>query len=327
MTVRPRGILGIRTADGEIVQIFDFRTGGQSKTVFTTVKDGQGKAVFDLYYQREGSYDWHYLDSLALNGIPPGRAGDPELTVTARLDPHEKLSIELDDLHLAEPQAFILKSRILGDILWPPESQGDATPSSLTNPVATSHSGPSKEKRGRGVAWLIVAVLGLSVVVCLLIFGLSPVQLGRNTGEGAVRQVESKSPAKTALTEPPRDRSTTEPSVTAEVSDSIAASNPQETVSDGVSDGRRKDAQSDPRQQQWGASDVTLDGGGDEKYRILWGDTLWRITERYYGDRKMYPALADANRIADPDLIIAGEALFLPPLLENKRRSDFESGH
>jgi nucleoid-associated protein YgaU len=55
-------------------------------------------------------------------------------------------------------------------------------------------------------------------------------------------------------------------------------------------------------------------------YRINWGDTLWRIAERYYGERGLYRELAENNVLNDPDLIIAGKSLQLPSTLAGRRR-------
>ena len=55
--------------------------------------------------------------------------------------------------------------------------------------------------------------------------------------------------------------------------------------------------------------------GAEREYRVQWGDTLWRISESYYGDRSLYLQLAERNLLADPDLIISGQSLVLPPEL------------
>jgi hypothetical protein len=47
-------------------------------------------------------------------------------------------------------------------------------------------------------------------------------------------------------------------------------------------------------------------------YRIVWGDTLWDLAGTYYRNPWLYPRLAKANKIANPDLIIAGHRLFIP---------------
>ncbi len=47
-------------------------------------------------------------------------------------------------------------------------------------------------------------------------------------------------------------------------------------------------------------------------YRIKRGDTLWDISSTYYRNPWLYPVLARANDIENPDLIIAGARLFIP---------------
>ncbi len=47
-------------------------------------------------------------------------------------------------------------------------------------------------------------------------------------------------------------------------------------------------------------------------YRIVWGDTLWDLAGTYYRNPWLYPRLAKANKIPNPDLIIAGHRLFIP---------------
>ena len=42
------------------------------------------------------------------------------------------------------------------------------------------------------------------------------------------------------------------------------------------------------------------------------GDSLWAIAERVYGDGNQYQRIADANGIANPDLIQPGQVLTIP---------------
>ncbi|MCK8674050.1 LysM peptidoglycan-binding domain-containing protein, partial [Rhodococcus sp. HM1] len=42
------------------------------------------------------------------------------------------------------------------------------------------------------------------------------------------------------------------------------------------------------------------------------GDSLWAIAERVYGDGNQYQRIADANGIANPDLIHPGQVLTIP---------------
>jgi nucleoid-associated protein YgaU len=48
------------------------------------------------------------------------------------------------------------------------------------------------------------------------------------------------------------------------------------------------------------------------KYRIKKGDTLWDISATYYRNPWLYPKLAKANNIKNPDLIFADTTIFIP---------------
>jgi nucleoid-associated protein YgaU len=47
-------------------------------------------------------------------------------------------------------------------------------------------------------------------------------------------------------------------------------------------------------------------------YTVESGDTLWAISERFYGDGSKYQVIADASGIGNPDLIHPGQVLTIP---------------
>lgn len=47
-------------------------------------------------------------------------------------------------------------------------------------------------------------------------------------------------------------------------------------------------------------------------YTVASGDTLWAISERFYGDGSQYQRIADASGVANPDLIQPGQVLTIP---------------
>jgi len=48
-------------------------------------------------------------------------------------------------------------------------------------------------------------------------------------------------------------------------------------------------------------------------YQIRWGDTLWDIAEAFYRNPWLYPRIAQFNNIRNPDLIISGRTIRVPP--------------
>ena len=51
-----------------------------------------------------------------------------------------------------------------------------------------------------------------------------------------------------------------------------------------------------------------------EEYIVQTGDSLWKIAKTHYGNGRYWETLYEANadRIADPDLVFVGQILFLP---------------
>ena len=60
------------------------------------------------------------------------------------------------------------------------------------------------------------------------------------------------------------------------------------------------------------------DSGGSEtrattEYTVKGGDTLWKIAHAHYGDGGLWPKIADANKLPNPNLIRVGQVLKIPP--------------
>jgi nucleoid-associated protein YgaU len=49
-----------------------------------------------------------------------------------------------------------------------------------------------------------------------------------------------------------------------------------------------------------------------QTYTVVSGDTLWAISERFYGDGSKYQVIADASGVSNPDLIHPGQVLTIP---------------
>ncbi len=334
MTGRPKGVLGIKTAEGAIVPVLDFRTQRWNQTVFTTVRDRQNKAVFDFYYQDDEYTGWLYLDSVPLNHIPPARAGEPELSVTMQVDGQGNLSVQIHDPKFPKPSRFVLRAEILRDMGGDPEevgavSVGSTSRPSVRNTAKQRTSGPpvnysppvsvQEKKKKSKTGWLVLVVLAMSLVVSVFVFDLNPVTFLRGSEERTRESGEADRSVKTMLIE----TSPVENAAEMVRKPAVQESGSKETAASGFSAEPRQDTESTHGQEEHQRPSVTP-GGDNRAYLITWGDTLWRITERFYGDREIYPTLADANRIPDPDVIIAGETLLLPPLLEERRRSKSE---
>jgi nucleoid-associated protein YgaU len=293
--------LGVRTADGSIVLLQDLRPFTGSRAVFTTTADGQRRAVFDFYYRGQDGSGWAYLDSLSLPGIPPARAGEPDLELRSVLEPHGDLRLELRDPAGQRPASFLLKAQDLRQL----QLAGGRAPTAERRPPSTPAAslpaaGPQRASARRH--WPI-GLLALGACAVLAASGLllsSNTRLPKASAKPAAvppPAVEVPPQMPPAPLAPFAAPAAPPPAVSRPpVAPPLAASRPPVAIPTA------------PRQAP----------GLD--YRIRWGDTLWRIAERYYGERELYSELAETNVLNDPDRIIAGHSLQLPPALEGRRR-------
>lgn len=60
--------------------------------------------------------------------------------------------------------------------------------------------------------------------------------------------------------------------------------------------------------------EIATTGGADQPYTIAAGDNLSRISKLFYGSPNKYEKIAQANQIADPDRIRAGQQISIPVL-------------
>jgi nucleoid-associated protein YgaU len=60
--------------------------------------------------------------------------------------------------------------------------------------------------------------------------------------------------------------------------------------------------------------EITSSGGPNQSYTVKSGDNLSNISKRFYGSPSNYRKIAEASKIADPNLIRAGQEITIPAL-------------
>ncbi len=318
MTAQVHGVLGIRTADGTIVEVLNFVKSTETVTIFTTTADRQNKARFDFYFQDTPGERWVYLDALSLNWIPPARAGEPDLRIQARSDGKGNLMLGIDEPGSKKPQVFVVDVESLarhcrrlstGSVSRPMPVQAASRPNAPASDSRRSRIEGSSAQVGQGrrrgrFGWIALMLLVPVLVLVVILIGpklLSPEREAAKTAGkdrvGSTAEAESRE-AVFSSTSTPAPESRIHP----------LSNTPTTAVEPRVHPGSvvEQSQQVQSVEQEW--------------YRISWGDTLWRIAERFYGDRDLYPELAESNSLSDPDYIITGESLALPPEIKGKDR-------
>ncbi len=312
--------IGVRIQGDRVVPVYDAARKHGGVTLFTTVANDQRKAQFDFYCRRYLSKSWQHMGSVSLFiGLPRG-AGEPEF--------HVDVSLGRDGIVLArvrhgkqlmQKQFDVRRTEIRRlETEWQKEHGVREKARSICR---AELNGMPRDEGGRreGRKRLLVRTLTISFsAICLTIFialfflRLDPWNVKynwierRNTGTvSSQTREQSTAPRKTEGQEakssdvPNEDESSS--------GEMVADSTVQKRAPTSAVEEREAHA-------EVAESPDTLE------YRINWGDTLWRISKRYYGYAEMYPELAEQNSIENPNRITAGASLALPPVIQSMKR-------
>jgi nucleoid-associated protein YgaU len=283
--------IGIKQADGTYYPILEPGYTGTKKLTVTTAKDNQQKVQIDLFRgtapartadtPSAAQLPTHFIGSLVIENISPATKGEPEIELVVGVDDDGQLSATASDSRTGESQNF---STSLNDL---PE-EGEFTEAEFPEAERPSGAGfeeapltgeayPDEERhearqRRKGPN---VGLLVLFVILGLLLVAAAALFIYSKVTKGPLIPSLFSSPAVTAPAQPAQP-----------------AAQPAQPAA--------QPAQ--PAAQP--AQPVT--------YRIKKGDTLWDISATYYRNPWLYPKLAKANSIKNPDLIFAGTRITIP---------------
>jgi hypothetical protein len=294
--MKPGSTFGVKTTQGAIIPVLDAGTQRRNRVLFTTTVDRQRLAYFEIYHRIDGQ--WQAIDILCLHNIPPQKAGEPDLEFEACMLEPDKLSLKVTAPD-REIETVELKLNLDALAAGYPRRAGKPKAVPELAPKSGCVSGRRRSSRKR------FYVLGPLLLVLLFAAALMPFFLrkaGRIERALAAAAADAPEIAPYGAAGPPQQKRSPD------VPEAVAAQNQKQEVPGEIvlpSEGR---GESPPQ---------------PEEYLIMWGDTLWRIAERYYGNRDLYGKLAESNNLADPDRILAGKTLKLLPEVNGIKRSEF----
>ena len=305
--------IGIKLADGSFYSVLEEDFTGRKKLVVTTSRDNQDSVQIDLYRgSQEGAEA--FIGSLMIENIQPAPKREPEIELQLGLDALGNLEALASDPMSGEKQSLSVSLPSLGSAETAPledldlegETQARPAPSDEpfgrkglageSYPVGTEdrRKPPLEPRRPRLLAVIGFVLLGLLVLAgaAYLIYRLlDGERIPRLFGGGSevtkpepVQPKPAEKPAAKApeAAKPAAEKPAAQPAAQAAAKPAAAPAAAQPAEAEGI----------------W--------------YRIVWGDTLWDLAGTYYRNPWLYPSLAKANKIANPDLIIAGHRLFIP---------------
>lgn len=308
--------IGIKIANGEFYSIVEEESSGKKRLILTTVHDGQHSVQIDLYKSfTKTMADALYIGSLVVENIKSRPRGEPSIELTIASDADGNISadaIDLDPSSRKEHQYLNVSLKSLDDDNRDYEipdfelEQNEHPPMGLYGKAQAI-----RDKKKRSVPW--IAIICAAIILILLILGLwffvlrgkpsaanrpSPpaaVSQPQNTNETAPEPVQPEpQPAPVIAEVPPA------PPPVIEAPAKAPAPAPQPV---------RK--RTPPPVASYKVP-ATIPAQG-VVYRIRWGDTLWDIAEAFYRNPWLYPRIARFNNIRNPNLIISGTDIRIPP--------------
>jgi len=345
--------IGIKIANGEFYSIIEENSQVKKRLVLTTVHNKQQSVQIDLYRSSAGSMaDAFYVGSLVLENIKPRPKGEPSIELVIASDSSGNITADAVDLDASGERQTLnvslksMEEENLGADLPDFEfDNADKVPNGLYEKPDES----SEEKGKKGFPWLLVilAALVLTAVALLLwLFffqGVNPVsaltkpaapvsqsrpaesgapaaesttQTTQTTQSATAPAAQTTTPA--AQTTAPAAQSTTQtaqPGAPAQSASAPAVQTPPPVIQ---SPAQAPASAALPNRQRPPApvasynvpSVIPKEG---VSYRIRYGDTLWDIADAFYRNPWLYTRIALFNKIRNPDLIISGTTIIVPP--------------
>lgn len=278
--------IGIKVADGSYYPVLERGFTGRKRLVLTTASDNQPRAQIDLYRGNGSSLSQaQYIGSLIIENIPAAARGEPEIELLIGIDDTGQLSAEANDPKTGESQRFATRlSDFAGsgelteaDLELEEEEEAAPAPSRLRE---EEEEAAEQRRRPSLLLLILFVVLGVLLVAAVAYFVYMRFQ-----GPGAAPAAPAAAPAATS-TAKPAPKPAAEPAAKPAAGTTITAATT--------------------------ATEKAPAKPASVSYLIKRGDTLWDLAATYYRNPWLYPKLAKANGIRNPDLIFAGTRITIP---------------
>jgi hypothetical protein len=308
--------IGIKIANGEFYSIVEENSAVKKRLILTTVHDNQRSVQIDLYKSYTKTMaDALYIGSLVVEKIKPRPKGEPSIEMVISSTREGEITadaIDMDTSSQGEHQVLNVSLKSLDEDNREYEipdfelEQNETPPTGLYDRASTVN-----KKESRGFPWIVVIIAGLALVLILLALWFfllrgknrsapaAPVRTEKAAPAEELPPAREKAPEPPAI-EPPASQTAQEPPP---VIQAPAQTRPAPVVN-------RRDRPPAPVSSYKVPATIPKEGA---PYRIRWGDTLWDISEAFYRNPWLYPRIARFNNIPNPDLIISGTTIRVPP--------------
>ena len=331
--------IGIKIANGEFYPILEENSVVKKRLVLTTVHDKQRSVQIDLYKSNIRSMnDAFYIGSLVMENLKPRPKGEPSIELVIASTEKGDISadaVDLDPSIKGEHQTLNVSLRSMDEDNRDYEipdfelEHGESPPTGLYDKA----SAVRKEEK-RGFPWLVIVCAALiltavGLAIWLLVFrggsggtsasSRSSTQVQSSAEPAAVSQPAAVSSAPAPASSAPAPASPAAPAAQSAPAPApapapAAAPAPppviQAPVTAPAASAPVTRTRNPPVASYRVPAVIPREGA---PYTIRWGDTLWDIAEAFYRNPWLYPQIARFNNIRNPDRIISGTTIRVPP--------------
>jgi LysM repeat protein len=294
--------IGIKIANGEFYSILEENSHVKKRLVLTTVHDKQHSVQIDLYRSSTRTMTGaQYIGSLVVENIRSKPKGEPSIELVISSDKNGEINAEAVDLDTnqnGEHHVLNVSLKTLDEASRELDLPDFEVETNVEPPSGLYEQARKvREKESKPFPWMIV-ILVIAAILLLLALGFFFLG-GKNKDQSASSAQSAPAPQQVQAPEPARaPPPPPAPVIQAPVAPPPA---PPATVR------TRPPA---PVSSYRVPATIPREG---VPYTIRWGDTLWEISEAFYRNPWLYPRIANFNNIRNPDLIIAGRTIRIPP--------------
>lgn len=339
--------IGIKLADGTFFPIMDDDFSASETLELTTVRDNQRSVQINLFKKEDDASDPLYIGSLIVEDIQEKAAGDPTIELQLALDEDKNLSAEAVDKDSGSHQALKVSLETFADQafddldfdLSAETADADidlsASNTNIDDDFGTQHEfsastfytdeDEEEQHPRRGIpVWLLVILILLGIAALVLgILLLTKKNLAEEEHPMAIQPdtttviPSEKSPTQESVDPVPAPSLPAEEPVTEPPAPQPTGAVPiEQPVPPQPVQPEQPVKQEPPVQKTVPAVKEPVASASGQKavrYKIRWGDTLWDLSETYYRNPWLYTKIATHNKLKNPDLIISGTYIEIPP--------------
>ncbi|MDR2596473.1 MAG: Hsp70 family protein [Treponema sp.] len=333
--------IGIKIANGEFYPLIEENSSIKKKMVLTTVYDNQSSVQIDLFRSSKNvMVDAQYIGSLVIGNIKPKPKGEPSIEMIISSKSNGDIiadAVDLDRGPKGEHHVLTVSLKSLDETsrdmeILDFELESNEEPHS----GLYDHAKKIRMKKKRSFVWLlilfiIIIILGLSAGWLFFMGGMEIVN-SRVDLQKIKQVIEQYTPEFIKKLEIPKQSKPLEPIKQVEqvkqvepepvrISEPIKINEPVQQIAELVPiieepaalpiSKPQTSSRSPPPVASYKVPATIPREGVD--YRIRWGDTLWDISHAFYRDPWLYRRIARYNNIRNPNQIISGRIIKIPP--------------